>query len=171
MHPHLFAPWRKSYIRTLEEQANLPNDLQKIPNNFIKEAWVNTEKDKDHLVVKRTKDGLIMLNRYPYVSGHLLVALGDPRPTLLSYSPNERIIFWTLVNDAVELIEKAYSPQGINIGVNQGEAGGAGLPIHLHAHILPRFSGDTNFLTSVTGVRTIPESLYETLDRFKKCTV
>ena len=171
MHQHLFAPWRKSYIRTLEEQINLPTHSKSSPNNFIKEAWENIKKDNDHLVIKRTKVGLIMLNRYPYVSGHLLVALGDPSPTLLSYPPKMRVALWTLVDYAVELVEKAYSPQGINIGINQGEAGGAGLPTHLHAHIIPRFAGDTNFLTSVTGVRTNPESLKETFNRFKKCKI
>ena len=169
MYKRLFAPWRKKYINSLgKKRLNNLNNVKFSSNNFILEAWKNNHKKKEHLVVKKNDFGLIMLNRYPYVSGHLLVALGDPKPDLLSYSEDMRTEFWNLVTEAIEMVQETYSPQGINVGINQGEAGGAGLPSHLHAHVIPRYTGDTNFLTSVTGIRTIPESLEQSFDRYDK---
>ena len=100
-----------------------------------------------------------MLNRYPYANGHLLVALGEARPRLLEYDPTQRAAFWALMDTAVALVEACFNPHGVNMGVNQGDAAGAGLPQHLHGHVVPRWSGDVNFMSSVAGVRVVPESL------------
>jgi ATP adenylyltransferase len=109
---------------------------------------------------------MILLNKFPYANGHLLVALGDPRPTLLDYEPAQRAHLWALVDRAADLMQRALEPQGINIGVNQGRAAGAGVPQHLHAHLVPRWGGDVNFMTVVGNVRVMPGSLEKMFERY-----
>jgi ATP adenylyltransferase len=102
---------------------------------------------------------MVLLNRYPYANGHLLVALGDPRPALLDYEPAQREAFWSLIETGVALMQRTLTPQGVNIGINQGSAAGAGVPEHLHAHLVPRWNGDTNFISTIGQVRVIPDAL------------
>ncbi|NBX25585.1 MAG: HIT domain-containing protein [Planctomycetes bacterium] len=159
MERNLWAPWRMAYIRGLEAEAAEARTAAVEGGNFLLSAWRHPELDPANLVVHRNADGLLMLNRYPYANGHLLVALGDARPRLLDYAPAARAAFWRLVDTATLLVERCMHPQGVNIGLNQGRAGGAGLPEHVHAHVLPRWNGDTNFMATVAGARVIPEAL------------
>jgi len=159
-----------AYIRNLDRQAEdaaaaSPGDDR---SNFLLAAWRTPADDLANLVVHRDAHGLVMLNRYPYANGHLLVALGDARPRLLEYPPESRAAFWRLVDIAAALIEEGLRPQGLNIGLNQARAGGAGLPEHLHAHVLPRWNGDTNFMATVAGARVVPDSLEAVADQFRK---
>jgi len=110
---------------------------------------------------------MVLLNAYPYSNGHLLVALGEPRPTLLDYSPEQRAALWRLTDCAAAILARTLDPQGINIGVNQGRAAGAGVPSHLHVHLVPRWGGDVNFTTVVANVRVIPSSLEAMAARFR----
>ena len=86
------------------------------------------QRDRDNLVVFRNPHGLVLLNRYPYANGHLMAALGDARPRLLDYSPAQRGEFWRLIEIAMDLMQRALEPQGMNVGLNEGKAAGAGLP-------------------------------------------
>lgn len=169
MERNLWAPWRMAYIRNLETQAEEAG-VGAVSNggNFLLEAWRHPDLDALNHVVHRDTAGLIMLNRYPYANGHLLVALGDPRPRLVDYGPAARAQFWRLVDVATLLVERCMRPQGVNIGLNQGRAAGAGLPEHIHAHVLPRWSGDTNFMAAVAGARVIPESLESVAALYRK---
>lgn len=106
----------------------------------------------------------MLLNLYPYSNGHLMACLGEGRLRLLDYSPAQRIAFWRLVDDAMAILERALEPQGVNLGINQGKAAGAGAPGHLHAHLVPRWAGDVNFMTTVGEVRVIPSAM-ETMAR------
>ena len=110
---------------------------------------------------------MVLLNRYPYANGHLLIALGEPRPTLLDYDPPQRAALWRLLEYGWALMNRALSPQGINMGINEGRAGGAGVPEHLHAHLVPRWSGDTNFITVVGSLRVVPSALEDTARRYR----
>jgi ATP adenylyltransferase len=156
----LQAPWRLSYLETMPTSPTSPT------GSFLLDYWNAPHADAQHHVIRRTDAGLILLNRYPYANGHLLVALGDPRPTLLDYDPSQRAIFWQLVDAAADLMQRALTPQGINIGVNQGRAAGAGVPQHLHAHLVPRWAGDVNFMNTVAGVRVNPASLEAMWQRY-----
>lgn len=161
---NLWAPWRMVYLREMARREAQIREAGGLPTGdeylcFLTEYWDQPEKDHQHHVVYRNEHGMVLLNRYPYSNGHLLAALGEPRPTLLDYEPAQRAEFWKLVEFAMELVQRTVSPQGINMGLNLGRAAGAGIPEHVHAHILPRWSGDTNFITTVGGVRVIPESL------------
>ncbi len=153
-----------TYLRELESrQADIRASGVSTPTNFLRAAWEDSSNDLAHHVVFRNAHGLIMLNRYPYSNGHLLIALGDPRPTLMDYSTDQRAQLWALVDTAVGLVERAFRPQGVNVGLNQGRAAGAGLPEHLHVHVVPRWGGDTNFMATVGEVRVVPDSLEQSL--------
>ena len=165
---NLWAPWRMAYLRDLKRRADDVGPAEMKPDPFLSNYFEDPDHDERHLVVFRDGDGLLLLNRYPYASGHLLVALGEPRPTLLEYEPPQRVAFWRLVERATELIERTLHPQGINTGINQGTAAGAGLPDHLHAHVVPRWNADTNFITIVGQLRVIPEALEEMWRQYRE---
>ncbi len=155
----LWAPWRAAYLRNLKQKAADAGHQAPNIDNFLATYWQTPEKDQEHLVIHRNQHGMILMNRFPYACGHLLIALGEPRPTLLDYDAHQRQSFWQLIELAMMLIHQTLGPQGINLGINEGTAAGAGLPEHLHGHLVPRWSGDTNFITVVGDVRVVPDSL------------
>ncbi|HYE02282.1 MAG TPA: HIT domain-containing protein [Phycisphaerales bacterium] len=167
--PLLQAPWRQEYLETFA-QAPEPEAGS---GSFLRDAWLAPERDGPNHVVLRTPDepagcgGLILLNAYPYAGGHLLVALGEACPRLLDYRSDQRAALWRLVDEASDLMDRTLRPQGINLGVNQGKAAGAGIPQHLHVHLVPRWNGDTNFMTVVGRVRVIPSSLAAMAERYR----
>ncbi len=110
------------------------------------------------------RDGIrcALLNAYPYTTAHLLVMPVRHLSGLDELTRQESSSLWETARTAVEVLSDAYDPDGANIGANLGRAAGAGIPAHLHLHVLPRWSGDTNFMTAVAGVRVMPESLIET---------
>lgn len=157
-----------AYLRELKHKADEVGWSAVSAGNFLSEYWASPEQDDLNLVVFRNEHGMVLLNRYPYANGHLMAALGEPRPSLLDYDPVQRAAFWKLVEIAVDLMQRTLSPQGINMGINEGRAAGAGLPEHLHAHVVPRWNGDTNFLSIVGQVRVIPEALEEMAQRYRQ---
>ena len=159
---NLWAPWRMVYLRTLERkahQASLPAGSTKEEPCFFTLYWQTPADDAKNGVIYRNESGIVLLNRYPYTNGHLLTALGEPQPSLFDYSPEQRAAFWRLTEIAMALMQKTIEPQGINMGINIGRAAGAGVPEHIHGHLVPRWSGDTNFMTAVGDIRVIPDSL------------
>jgi ATP adenylyltransferase len=164
MKDNIWAPWRMAYLREMQRRIDdCRGDADALaairPGQFITEYWMHPELDERNLVVYRNEHGIIMLNRFPYANGHVMAALGEARPTLLDYEPAQRAQFWKLVDVGFALLEQSLHPQGINMGINQGSAAGAGVPEHLHAHLVPRWAGDTNFMTVVGEVRVVPEAL------------
>lgn len=180
------APWRESYMTLLGERASRGGD----PNGsggsggadhddsggcFLRRYWLNPADDERNRVVVRTGEagvnngagGMILLNAYPYINGHLLVALGEGRGRLHDYDEAQRRELWSLVDLAASLCERAMEPQGMNIGVNIGKAGGAGVPEHVHVHVMPRWAGDTNFSTTVAGVRVISTAMDSVYARYR----
>lgn len=171
---NLNAPWRLSYLEGVDAQEKSGRISS---GSFLRDDWLAPERDHaNHVIVRTLSDpaahdhptgGLILLNAYPYSNGHLLVALGDPRPTLLDYTPEQRAALWRLTDMAAALMTSALEPQGINIGINQGRAAGAGVPSHLHVHLVPRWGGDVNFMTVVGQVRVIPAALDAMATRYR----
>ena len=176
----LWAPWRMAYLEDIHDEdhpdcgadnkANTSHAVRPTDSSgsFLLDYWNQPELDKEHHVLVRNDHGLILLNKYPYSNGHLLIALGDARPSLTQYEPEQRAQLWQLVDQAAALVERALEPQGMNIGINQGRAGGAGVPSHLHVHVMPRWNGDTNFITTVGGIRVIPSALEMMYERFMR---
>jgi len=108
-----------------------------------------------------------MLNAYPYASGHVLVMPQRHVQELGDLSAEEASDLWQLALAAAAAIQRAYTPDGMNLGANLGRAAGAGIPNHLHLHIVPRWTGDTNFMTSVASVRVLPEPLPRSWEKLR----
>lgn len=157
MPEHLWAPWRLSYIEKAEK-----------PEGCIFVELPKQQNDRENLILYRGAHAFVIMNRYPYTNGHLMVAPYKHTANLEELNDAELLEIQQLVVACTRWIRAAFHPQGFNIGVNLGEAGGAGIPDHVHWHILPRWSGDTNFMTTVAGVRVHPVSLEEAYDRIKK---
>ena len=159
-HRNLWAPWRMEYIRSLNEQAEA--------GCFLCRYVETPDHDADNRVVWRQETCLTVFNRFPYCNGHLLTAplahvaeLDDLDDATL----NELI---RQVRDARRLLAAATGAQGFNIGMNFGRCAGAGLPGHLHAHIVPRWEGDTNFMAVVGDTRVISQSIEELHARMRE---
>lgn len=162
----IHAPWRQGYLESLGEAEKKGQSAES--GNFLREYWLDPAGDERNLVVARTESGLILLNKFPYANGHLLTALGEACPTLQDYAPEQRRALWELTERAAELMERTLHPQGINIGINQGRAAGAGVPQHLHVHLVPRWHGDVNFMAVVGQVRVIPQALETMAARYRE---
>lgn len=150
----LWAGWRARYVAELGGDPDIDCflcALCALPDETAFSA--------ETLVVERTASTLTVMNLYPYGSGHLLVAPCRHEPDLEGLSEEEAAALMDAVRRAVRAIKAAYAPDGLNVGINIGAAAGAGIPGHLHAHALPRWHGDTNFMTSVAEVRVLPEDL------------
>src|SRR6185295_18726339 len=102
---------------------------------------------------------VVLINRYPYTIGHLLIAPKAHKPELEDLTSEELLDLQTQSLDALKLLKRVQSPQGFNIGINLGRCAGAGLPGHIHQHVVPRWGGDTNFMTAVGEVRVVPEAM------------
>ena len=118
-------------------------------------------KDAENLVIHRVKSCILLMNRYPYNGGHLLVAPFRHEGTLCALSPEELREMMALTCLGERLLERVAKPQGFNVGINQGSAAGAGLQDHLHMHVVPRWEGDTNFMPVLGSVRVMPQALEE----------
>lgn len=117
------------------------------------------------LIVATTQTSLVVLNLYPYVSGHLLVMPQRHVGDLAALSTAEGDDLWSTIRRAHATLQRAYQPDGFNVGANLGRAAGAGIPDHAHFHVLPRWTGDTNFTTTIAGTRVIPETLQDTWNK------
>jgi ATP adenylyltransferase len=142
--------------------------------NHIKEAgcvFCNAQAKTDgmeNLIAFRGEQAYVILNRYPYTSGHLMVIPFEHKPNLEELDPATRAEMMELTSRCTTVLKSIYKPQGFNVGVNIGEAAGAGVAAHVHIHIVPRWHGDTNFMSSVGGTRVLPEALEDTYNRVKE---
>lgn len=154
---HLHAYWRMEYVT----QEKSPQDRRP----FVDLPKSND--DKASLILSREKFSFILMNRYPYNAGHLLVLPYREVPDIEDLSPEERVCFFETTVRAKRLLKAALNPNGFNIGINLGEAGGAGIPKHLHQHVVPRWTGDTNFMPVVGSTRVLPQALETMWDHLK----
>ena len=153
----LWAGWRSDYIVAATEAERSGSALEG-SCVFCRLAGVETP-SADNGVVWRGRLTQVVLNLYPYASGHLLAMPLRHLSDLTELTAEESSELWEATRAATAAVTTAYAADGINMGANLGRAAGAGIPAHLHLHVLPRWSGDTNFMTSVAGLRVIPEPL------------
>lgn len=158
----LWAPWRLGYIKG-DEKANQPADSTPLleggdPDCFLCRAAVAPDRPR-HLVVARGRHTAVVLNRYPYNNGHLLVAPLRHWGRLDALPDEVHLEAMHWLARLVALFEQKINAEGFNIGLNLGRTAGAGLPGHLHWHLVPRWNGDTNFMPVLAGVKVIPQSL------------
>ena len=149
----LFAPWRMDYIRTLDKSGGDPCFI------CAAAATKTDEERRNMLVLWLTEHTVVMINRYPYTNGHLLVAPKAHKADLELLSADESLDLQVQTTRCVQLLKRALSPQGFNIGINLGRCAGAGLPGHLHQHVVPRWAGDVNFMHVIGETRIVPEAI------------
>ncbi len=148
----LWAPWRMDYI-TNDKSAEC---IFCVP--------ADREKDRDRLILYRSDHSLVMLNRYPYTNGHLMVAPFRHTADMNELSEAEMLDLFVCLRLCRNVLQKNASPQGFNVGINLGKAAGAGVDEHMHIHIVPRWNGDTNFMTVIGDLRVMPENLLKSYD-------
>lgn len=155
----LWAPWRAAYIRESSGGGEVD------PGCFLCRGLASRS-DRENLLVWRRPHSVVFLNRYPYNNGHLLIAPLEHRGTLGELSGPDLLEPIETVRHVLAVLDRMLCPQGYNIGLNQGKSAGAGLPGHLHWHVVPRWDGDTNFMPVIGQAKVIVESLVEFYDRF-----
>jgi ATP adenylyltransferase len=151
----IWAPWRQSYVSNSRPDKGCIFCVSLVGAS-----------DRERLILARSDHSLLMLNRYPYTGGHLMVAPVRHVPELENLSDVEMLDLMHLLCRGRSLLKRVANPDGFNVGINLGRAAGAGVEEHLHVHVVPRWNGDSNFMTVVGDVRVIPDGLMEAYDRF-----
>lgn len=160
----LWAGWRLGYVSGAEASpAAAPPD----GSGSLFERLLRLD-DAEAFVVHRGELCAAMLNAYPYTNGHLMVLPKRAVAELSALNDDEHTELWEMTRAAVAALEAAYHCDGVNVGMNIGKASGAGVPDHLHVHVLPRWAGDTNFMTSVAETRVMPEPLGDSWQRLRE---
>ena len=153
---HLWSPWRYKYVTNAS-----PHDVCIFCSRGAQNA------DEENLILHRGEHNFVLLNRYPYTNGHLMIT---PYAHIADFEalPEEAAREMTsLAQEAVRQLKAVYRPQGVNVGMNLGECAGAGIAGHLHLHVLPRWYGDVSFMTSIGETRVLPEELSETWKKLR----
>ncbi|MHC1631884.1 MAG: HIT family protein [Methanotrichaceae archaeon] len=151
----LWAPWRLEYILGEKEEGCV----------FCR--MVRENDDQKNLILHRGKYHFIVMNAYPYNNGHLMVVPYSHTSSLSGWDDEEKLEFFELADIAMKLLKNNMNPDGFNTGMNLGEAAGAGIADHLHLQIVPRWSGDTNFMTVLAETRVVPEHIQTTYDKLR----
>lgn len=151
---NLWSPWRMKYISNDEK-----------PGECIFCSYPKMKDSEENLIVHRGTSAFVILNRYPYTNGHLMVVPFRHVASIEELSPEIRAEVFELVNESLGVLRKVYQPEGFNVGMNIGAAAGAGIAEHAHVHIVPRWVGDTNFMTITGETRVIPEDMKITFQR------
>jgi ATP adenylyltransferase len=128
----------------------------------------NRSKDQERLILHVDSMTMVMMNRFPYINGHLLVAPIRHVPELGQLSEQESLDLIMMVQRSIDILKKSMKPEGFNVGLNLGRVAGAGVEEHMHFHIVPRWNGDTNYMTVLGEVRVIPEHINETYKKLRK---
>jgi ATP adenylyltransferase len=155
----IWADWRSDYVSQ--------PDFGRTDRGCVFCNLVNATDDREALVLERAELTITVMNLYPYGSGHLMVAPVRHVASFVDLDDDETVAIARAQKRALDAVMAAYSPEGANVGANLGRAGGAGVPGHLHVHVLPRWNGDTNFMTAIAETRVLPESLQTGYDKLK----
>lgn len=152
----LWAPWRMEYI------------LSDKSGGCIFCEKVEEDRDEENLILYWGRYHFIIMNAYPYNNGHLMVVPRRHTSNLSGWSAEERTEFLELADLGVEILRRTMNPEGFNIGINMGECAGAGIASHIHLHIVPRWSGDCNFMPVFAETRVVPEHIQATYEKLRK---
>ena len=158
----LQAPWRMDYIRTIDKSLGEECFL------CVAARATDAKEMRDRLVLWTTPQSVVLINRYPYTNGHLLIAPREHIADLELLPDDVAMDLQRQTTRAITLLKRAISPQGFNIGINLGRCAGAGLPGHVHQHVVPRWGGDTNFMSVVGEVRVVPQAMSQLYDELTK---
>ncbi|MFP4528897.1 MAG: HIT family protein [Candidatus Kapaibacterium sp.] len=153
----LWSPWRSKYIDTFKDE-----EKKRKESCFLCEAANNPDRDAELLVVARCEKVFAMLNKFPYNNGHMLISPYRHIGELDGLTEQEMAAMMMLIRESCAALKEAYQPHGFNIGMNAGRNAGAGVPEHIHMHIVPRWDGDTNFMAVFADVKVVSQSLEDT---------
>ena len=148
----LWAPWRMEYVKAPKEDENIFNDK------------VNSKNDRDNLILFRGDFSFIIMNLYPYNNGHILILPYKKISNMEDLNDNELLEIMKLAQEAMLIFKRKMNAEGFNFGLNMGKAAGAGIKEHLHYHLVPRWSGDNNFMPTIGNTKVIVQGLLETYD-------
>ncbi len=153
---YIWSPWRMEYI-----QNNKPEDA------CVFCIALQQPDCLENLIVWRGEHAFVILNRFPYTSGHLMIVPYTHRSSLELLDASTRSEIMELASKAIQVLQQVYGPEGYNLGINIGKVAGAGVAGHVHLHVVPRWGGDTNFMSSLGDTRVLPETLEDTYQRVK----
>ncbi|BDC35048.1 hydrolase [Candidatus Dependentiae bacterium Noda2021] len=159
----LYTPWRSSYASNVQSFK----DPHATSDQCVFCCQLRTANDEKNHILRRYKHSYLVMNKFPYNAGHLLILPLEHVQSLDQLSPEARAEIMELTSAAVNVLQNAINAQGVNVGINLGRAAGAGIPSHLHVHVLPRWQGDTNFLPAIAHVKTISFDLDEIYHKLK----
>jgi len=160
---NIWAPWRLEYLKSLDSSDHVGRE-----GCFLCHYWNQPQEDEKNLVLWRTNQCMVLFNRFPYTGGHLLVAPKGHVASMDVLDDATMLNLMTLARDAQTVLTQAIHPQGFNIGINVHRCAGAGVPGHLHLHVVPRWEGDTNFMAVTGQVRVISQALDELYRELKE---
>jgi ATP adenylyltransferase len=163
----IWSGWRLTYITTADAPPDDPSDTRSVFTKLLTSGLA----DDQTFVLHRGPTCFVVLNLYPYSTGHLLVLPYREVPDLEDLTADETAELWATVTAAVRALKSAYRPEGVNVGVNLGRPAGGSISQHLHVHVVPRWTGDANFMTACANTRTIPEALPDTWARLRAAWV
>ena len=157
---YLWCPWRMEYIQS-----------EKHKEKCVFCGELSRHDGPENLIIYRGRRAFVILNRFPYTSGHLMIVPFDHKDSLEQLDPETRAEIMELTAQSMVILRQVYRPHGFNIGINIGAAAGAGVLDHIHLHVVPRWGGDTNFMSTLADTRVVPEALEETYVRIHKAWV
>lgn len=158
----LWSPWRSQYIQSFKDEP-----IEESGESLFTRI-LNRDKDKENYILHRGKTCFIIMNLYPYNSGHLMIVPYDEAKDIGGLNSDTRAELMELIDFGCKALADALKPHGFNIGANLGKAAGAGVDNHIHFHIVPRWNGDTNFMPVLTDVKVISQAMDETYEKLKK---
>jgi len=153
---HLWSPWRMKYIRSKHD-----------PKGCVFCNALTAKNDGEHLVVHRGHFSFVILNKYPYTSGHVMVVPNQHIDSFEKMKSETSAEVMALLRKSIQVINTVYKPDGYNMGANLGTTAGAGIAAHIHFHLVPRWEGDTNYMSAIGKTRVLPEDLCETFERLR----
>lgn len=159
----LWNGWRADYVRSVTPERDV-DDRRSVFVRLLESGLDDVELN----IIHRAERMFVILNSFPYATGHLLVLPYRQIADLEDLDPAETAEMWDLVTRSVGVLKAEYHPDGINVGLNLGRPAGGSISEHLHVHVVPRWVGDSNFMTAVANTRTIPEALGDTADRLRR---
>lgn len=166
---YVYAGWRIGQSPDLGGDGLPHADLEPLEGLSLFETIEQSDLDDElTYVLERRSKTFAILNVYPYTSGHVMVLPRRAVATIDELEADTFIELWELVRDATTAIKASFAPQGLNIGFNEGTAGGGSIPDHLHVHVVPRWSADTNFMTSISNARVLPMTLTDAWERLRR---
>lgn len=158
---HLWNGWRATYVQSVPEPV--ADDAPSVFTRILESGLSDSESQ----IIHRARTCFALLNAYPYAPGHLLIVPYREVADLEALNADEASELWRTVTEAVVALKTAYRPEGVNIGANLGRPAGGSVSAHLHIHVVPRWTGDSNFMTTIANTRTLPEALADTARRLR----